>query len=37
MIILLFIYYLQLGRHPVAAAITCYISADYEDFPLKIR
>ena len=33
----LFIHYLQLGRHPVAGVITCYISMDYEDFPLKFR
>ena len=30
-----FIHYLQLGRHPVAGVVTCYISMDYEDFPLK--
>ena len=35
--LLLFIYYLQLGRHPVAGVITCYISTDYEDFTLKFR
>ena len=27
---ILFIYYLQLGRHPVAGVVTCYISTDYE-------
>ena len=32
-----FIHYLQLGRHPVAGVVTCYISTDYEDFPLKFR
>ena len=37
LIFLLFIHYLQLGRHPVASAVTCYISTDYEDFPLKFR
>ena len=36
-IIYLFIYYQQLGRHPVAGVITCYISTDYEDFPSKFR
>ena len=34
---LLFIHYLQLGRHPVAGVITCYISTVYEDFTLKFR
>ena len=33
----LFIHYLQLGRHPVAGVVTCYISTDYEDFTLKFR
>jgi len=32
---IIYIYYLQLGRHPVAGVITCYISTDYEDFPLN--
>ena len=32
-----FIHYLQLGRHPVAGVVTCYISTDYEDFTLKFR
>ena len=36
-IIILFIYYLQFGRHPVAGVTTCYISTDYEDFTLKFR
>ena len=35
--ILLFIHYLQLGRHPVAGVVTYYISTDYEDFTLKFR
>ena len=34
LLLLLFIHYLQLGRHPVAAVVTCYISTDYEDFTL---
>ena len=34
---ILFIHYLQLGRHPVAGVVTCYISTDYEDFTLKFR
>ena len=34
---ILFIHYLQFGRHPVAGVITCYIIADYEDFTLKFR
>ena len=34
-ILLLFIHFLQLGRHPVAAVVTCYISTDYEDFTVK--
>ena len=29
------IYYLYLGRQPVAGVITCYISTDYEDFTVK--
>ena len=33
----LFIHYLQLGRHPVAGVVTCYISTDYEDFTLNFR
>ena len=33
----LFINYQQLGRHPVAGVVTCYISTDYEDFTLKFR
>ena len=37
LLLLLFIHYLQLGRHPVAGVITCYISTDYEDFTLKFR
>ena len=37
LLLLLFIHYLQLGRHPVAGIITCYISTDYEDFSLKFR
>ena len=36
-LLLLFIHYLQLGRHPVAGVVTCYIGADYEDFTLKFR
>ena len=32
---LLFIYNLQLVRHPVAGVITCYIITDYDDLPLK--
>ena len=36
-LLLVFIHYLQLGTHPVAAVITCYISTNYEDFPLKFR
>jgi p-aminobenzoyl-glutamate transporter AbgT len=36
-ILLIFIHYLQFGRHPVAGVITCYISTDYEDFTLKFR
>ena len=28
---------MQLGRHPVAGVVTCYISTDYEDFTLKFR
>ena len=36
-IIIIIIYYLQLGRHPVAGVITCYITTDYEDFPLNFR
>ena len=36
-ILLLFIHYLQFGRHPVAAVVTCYISTDYEDFTLRFR
>ena len=35
--LLLFIHYLQLGRHPVARVVTYYISTDYEDFTLKFR
>ena len=31
----LFIHYLQLGRHPVAGVVTCYISTEYKDFTLK--
>ena len=34
-LLLLFIHYLQLGRHLVAAVLTCYFSTDYEDFTLK--
>ena len=34
---ILFIHYLQFGRHPVAGVVTCYISTDYEDFTLKFR
>ena len=34
-LLLLFIQYLQFGRHPVAAVVTRYISTDYEDFTLK--
>ena len=26
-----------MGRHPVAGAVTCYISRDHEDFTLKFR
>ena len=37
LLLLLFIHYLQLGRHPVAGVFTCYISTDYDDFPLKFR
>ena len=37
LLLLLFIDYLQLGRHPVAVVVTCYISTDYEDFTLKFR
>ena len=33
----LFIHYVQFGRHPVAAVVTCYISTDYEDFTVKFR
>ena len=36
LLINLFIYYLQLGRHPVAAVITCCIITNYEDFPLNL-
>ena len=36
-LLLLFIHYLQLGRHLVAGVVTCYISTDYEDFTLKFR
>ena len=36
-ILLLFIHYQQLGRHPVAGVVTCYISTDYEGFTLKFR
>ena len=36
-LIYLFIHYLQLGRHPVAGVVTCYISTNYEDFTLKFR
>ena len=36
-ILILFIHYLQLGRHPVAGVVTCYISTDYEDFTLTFR
>ena len=35
--LLLFIHYLQLGRHPVAGVVTCYISTDCEDFTVKFR
>ena len=35
--IFLFIHYLQLGRHPVAEVVTCYVSTDYEDRTLKFR
>ena len=35
--IYLFIHYKQLGRHPVAGVVTCYISTDYEDFTGKFR
>ena len=35
--IYLFIHYLQLGRHPVAGVVTCYISTDCEDFAVKFR
>ena len=36
-LLLLFIHYLQFGRHPVAAVVTCYISTDCEDFTVKFR
>ena len=36
-IIIIIIHYLQFGRHPVAGVVTCYISADCEDFTLKFR
>ena len=37
LLLLLLIHYLQLGRHPVAGVITCYISMDCEDFAVKFR
>ena len=37
LLLLLFIHYLQLGRHPVAGVVTCYISTDYEGCTLKFR
>ena len=36
-VIYLFIYYLQLVRHPVAGVISCYVSTDYEVFTVKFR
>ncbi len=35
LLINLFIHYLQLGRHPVAGVVACYINTDCEDFTVK--
>ena len=36
LLLILFSHYLQLGRHPLAGVVTCYISTDYEDFTFKV-